>query len=204
MGTSLSSTPPGPSPKPPPHGAPRRAIAQIRRRLTLPVFAGDSSVRDEGGDESQLLVQGRGQPHGFHQDQDQRSRRGPVHHPPSGGGGHLGWVHLHGPSPAPEYRTPHRPPSVVSGWPFTPSSAAPGIYSSTEMLDFGTLRSQGTDSHLQQPKEAPVHLQHKSLLFCRADRPKMLNLHLLNSGTKDVPITVGVFAGVCFEKKGHK
>uniref|UniRef100_A0A4W6DTW8 Transmembrane protein 131 n=1 Tax=Lates calcarifer TaxID=8187 RepID=A0A4W6DTW8_LATCA len=42
-------------------------------------------------------------------------------------------------------------------------TSAPGIYSSTEMLDFGTLRSQ--------------------------DRPKMLNLHLLNSGTKDVPIT---------------
>uniref|UniRef100_A0A3Q3W0C9 Uncharacterized protein n=1 Tax=Mola mola TaxID=94237 RepID=A0A3Q3W0C9_MOLML len=39
---------------------------------------------------------------------------------------------------------------------------SPGIYSSTEMLDFGTLRSQ---------------------------RPKLLNLHLLNSGTKDVPIT---------------
>lgn len=42
-------------------------------------------------------------------------------------------------------------------------SSAPGIYSSIEMLDFGTLRSQ--------------------------DRPKQLNLHLLNSGTKDVPIT---------------
>lgn len=42
-------------------------------------------------------------------------------------------------------------------------TSAPGIYSSTEMLDFGTLRSQ--------------------------DRPKLLNLHLLNSGTKDVPIT---------------
>ncbi|XP_028259280.1 transmembrane protein 131 isoform X2 [Parambassis ranga] len=42
-------------------------------------------------------------------------------------------------------------------------TSAPGIYSSTEMLDFGTLRSQ--------------------------DRPKMLNLHLLNSGSKDVPIT---------------
>nr|XP_046155580.1 transmembrane protein 131 isoform X2 [Oncorhynchus gorbuscha] len=38
--------------------------------------------------------------------------------------------------------------------------SAPGIYSSTEMLDFGTLRSQ--------------------------DRPKQLNLHLLNSGRKDV------------------
>lgn len=50
-------------------------------------------------------------------------------------------------------------PSVLSGWPSTPSSAAPGIYSSTEMLDFGTLRSQGTDSHLQQQKEAPVYLQ---------------------------------------------
>ncbi|KAJ7993376.1 hypothetical protein DPEC_G00271770 [Dallia pectoralis] len=42
-------------------------------------------------------------------------------------------------------------------------TSAPGIYSSTEMLDFGTLRSQ--------------------------DRPKQLNLHLLNSGSKDVPIT---------------
>ncbi|XP_034558542.1 transmembrane protein 131 [Notolabrus celidotus] len=42
-------------------------------------------------------------------------------------------------------------------------TSAPGIYSSIEMLDFGTLRSQ--------------------------DRPKVLNLHLLNSGTKDVPIT---------------
>ncbi|KAJ8253061.1 hypothetical protein GJAV_G00208690 [Gymnothorax javanicus] len=39
----------------------------------------------------------------------------------------------------------------------------PGIYSSIEMLDFGTLRSQ--------------------------DLPKQLNLHLLNSGTKDVQIT---------------
>ncbi|XP_061895107.1 transmembrane protein 131 isoform X3 [Entelurus aequoreus] len=42
-------------------------------------------------------------------------------------------------------------------------TSAPGIYSSSEMLDFGTLRSQ--------------------------DRPKLLNLHLLNSGAKDVPIT---------------
>uniref|UniRef100_A0A674ERR6 Transmembrane protein 131 n=1 Tax=Salmo trutta TaxID=8032 RepID=A0A674ERR6_SALTR len=41
-------------------------------------------------------------------------------------------------------------------------TSAPGIYSSIEMLDFGTLRSQ--------------------------DRPKQLNLHLLNSGTKDVQI----------------
>ncbi|XP_069826950.1 transmembrane protein 131 isoform X2 [Dendropsophus ebraccatus] len=42
-------------------------------------------------------------------------------------------------------------------------TTAPGIYSSIEMLDFGTLRTQ--------------------------DIPKVLNLHLLNSGTKDVPIT---------------
>uniref|UniRef100_A0A8C7NXY7 Transmembrane protein 131 n=1 Tax=Oncorhynchus mykiss TaxID=8022 RepID=A0A8C7NXY7_ONCMY len=41
-------------------------------------------------------------------------------------------------------------------------TSAPGIYSSIEMLDFGTLRSQ--------------------------DRPKQLNLHLLNSGAKDVQI----------------
>uniref|UniRef100_A0A673HIE4 Uncharacterized protein n=1 Tax=Sinocyclocheilus rhinocerous TaxID=307959 RepID=A0A673HIE4_9TELE len=41
-------------------------------------------------------------------------------------------------------------------------TTAPGIYSSIEMLDFGTLRSQ--------------------------DRPKQLNLHLLNSGAKDVSI----------------
>uniref|UniRef100_A0A3Q2Y0K3 Transmembrane protein 131 n=1 Tax=Hippocampus comes TaxID=109280 RepID=A0A3Q2Y0K3_HIPCM len=39
---------------------------------------------------------------------------------------------------------------------------SPGIYSSTEMLHFGTLRSQ---------------------------RPKQMALYLLNSGTKDVPIT---------------
>lgn len=64
-------------------------------RLSSSCFPGDSSVRDEGGDESQLLVQGRGQPHGFHQDQNQRPRRGPVHHPPSGGGGHLRCVHPH-------------------------------------------------------------------------------------------------------------
>ncbi|XP_059912183.1 transmembrane protein 131-like [Gadus macrocephalus] len=42
-------------------------------------------------------------------------------------------------------------------------TAAPGIYSSIEMLDFGTLRSQ--------------------------DKAKQLNLHLLNSGSKDVQIT---------------
>ncbi|XP_045553451.1 transmembrane protein 131 isoform X2 [Salmo salar] len=42
-------------------------------------------------------------------------------------------------------------------------TSAPGIYSSTEMLDFGMLRSQ--------------------------DRPKRLNLLLLNSGVKDVSIT---------------
>ncbi|XP_062302391.1 transmembrane protein 131-like [Osmerus eperlanus] len=42
-------------------------------------------------------------------------------------------------------------------------TSAPGIYSSIEMLDFGTLRSQ--------------------------DKPKQLNLHLLNSGAKDVQIT---------------
>ncbi|XP_056411884.1 transmembrane protein 131 isoform X2 [Hyla sarda] len=42
-------------------------------------------------------------------------------------------------------------------------TTAPGIYSSIEMLDFGTLRTQ--------------------------DVPKVLNLHLLNSGIKDVPIT---------------
>ncbi|XP_029459171.1 transmembrane protein 131 [Rhinatrema bivittatum] len=42
-------------------------------------------------------------------------------------------------------------------------TTAPGIYSSTEMLDFGTLRTQ--------------------------DFAKVLNLHLLNSGAKDVPIT---------------
>uniref|UniRef100_A0A8C4QRV2 Transmembrane protein 131 n=1 Tax=Eptatretus burgeri TaxID=7764 RepID=A0A8C4QRV2_EPTBU len=43
-------------------------------------------------------------------------------------------------------------------------TTAPGIYSSTEMLDFGTLRSQ--------------------------DPAKTLNLYLLNSGAKDVPITL--------------
>lgn len=47
----------------------------------------------------------------------------------------------------PTNTTPHRIQDalcVVRLTFFTPSSAAPGIYSSTEMLDFGTLRSQGT------------------------------------------------------------
>ena len=43
---------------------------------------GDPPFRDEGRDESQLLVQRCGQPHGFHQNQNQRPQRGPVHHPP--------------------------------------------------------------------------------------------------------------------------
>lgn len=115
-------------------------------------FAGDPPVRDQGGDESQLLVQGRGQPHGFHQDQNQRPRRGPVHHPPSGGGGHL------------RCGGRRRHLSVNTSCPLCavrlmlllpPSSAAPGIYSSTEMLDFGTLRSQGANHH-------PHHLQFSS------------------------------------------
>lgn len=45
---------------------------------------------------------------------------------------------------------------------FTFSSAAPGIYSSTEMLDFGTLRSQGTQS-LKKKRHPKVFLWH--LLF---------------------------------------
>uniref|UniRef100_A0A4W5K893 Transmembrane protein 131 n=1 Tax=Hucho hucho TaxID=62062 RepID=A0A4W5K893_9TELE len=54
-------------------------------------------------------------------------------------------------------------------------TSAPGIYSSTEMLDFGTLRSQ--------------------------DRPKRLNLHLLNSGAKDVPITVSKYTDDAIKQK---
>ena len=34
--------------------------------------------------------------------------------------------------------------------------------------------------------------------FCLTDRPKLLNLHLLNSGTKDVPITVGILSSSHF------
>lgn len=34
---------------------------------------------------------------------------------------------------------------------------------------------------------------HSTSLHCLTDRPKVLNLHLLNSGTKDVPITVSIF-----------
>lgn len=40
---------------------------------------------------------------------------------------------------------------------FSFSSAAPGIYSSTEMLDFGTLRSQGTQS-LKKKRHPKVFL----------------------------------------------
>lgn len=35
---------------------------------------------------------------------------------------------------------------------------------------------------------------HSTSLHCLTDRPKVLNLHLLNSGTKDVPITVSIFS----------
>lgn len=105
---------------------------------------GDSSFRDKGGNESQLLVQRCRQPHGFHQNQNQRPQRGPVHHPACRGGGHI--------------RCALRPlchqlqvafPSVRSASVtcFCCFPAAPGIYSSTEMLDFGTLRSQGMESH---------------------------------------------------------
>lgn len=119
-------------------------------------FAGDSSVWNEGGDESQLLVQRRGQPHGIHQDQNQRSWRGPIHYPPSGGGGHLRFVQTHKPSRLPPFLTKRTQDAfcLLSGWCFPPPSAAPGIYSSTEMLDFGTLRSQGTSPQLQQTKQS--------------------------------------------------
>lgn len=56
-------------------------------RCRLP--PGDSPLWDEGGDESQLLVQRCRQPHCFHQDQNQCPQWRPVHHPPCRGGGHI-------------------------------------------------------------------------------------------------------------------
>lgn len=50
---------------------------------------GDSSIWDKGSDESQLLVERCRQPHGFHQNQNQRPQWGPVHHPPCRSGGHI-------------------------------------------------------------------------------------------------------------------
>lgn len=89
--------------------------------------------------------------------------------------------------------------------------AAPGIYSSTEMLDFGTLRSQGLLSlkkrHLSvfsfsnRPPTPPSDLC--LLLPHVADRPKLLNLHLLNSGTKDVPITVRIQSKIKHEHNSY-
>lgn len=59
----------------------------------LPVWlSGDSPVWDEGGDESQFLVERRRQPHGLHQNQNKRLQSGRVHHPACRGGGHLGYV----------------------------------------------------------------------------------------------------------------
>ncbi len=41
-------------------------------------------------------------------------------------------------------------------------------------------------------------------LLCLADRPKLLNLHLLNSGAKDVPITVRVFSSLLNLKRSSQ
>lgn len=74
---------------------------------------------------------------------------------------------------------------------------APGIYSSTEMLDFGTLRSQGvffTLYFMEKKEHIKSRLQIHFSLF--TDRPKLLNLHLLNSGAKDVSIMVSVIVGL--------
>lgn len=106
------------------------------------VPTGDSSVWDKGGDESQLLVQRCRQPHSFHQNQNQRPQRGSIHHPPCRGGGHIRYVLF---------------PTRLQLWHLNCSRfqvsyvcflcTAPGIYSSTEMLDFGTLRSQGNSPY---------------------------------------------------------
>lgn len=63
------------------------AIMAFTHAHLLP--SGDPSFWDKGGDESQLLVERRGQPHGFHQNQNQRPQWGPVHHPPCRGGSHV-------------------------------------------------------------------------------------------------------------------
>lgn len=93
---------------------------------------------------------------------------------------------------------------ILSGKYFSFFSAAPGIYSSTEMLDFGTLRSQGMDSYKRSSilkfffsnLSLGFIVHSPSALLCLTDRPKLLNLHLLNSGTKDVPITVRILTGL--------
>lgn len=93
---------------------------------------------------------------------------------------------------------------ILSGKYFSFFSTAPGIYSSTEMLDFGTLRSQGMDSYKRSSilkfffsnLSLGFIVHSPSALLCLTDRPKLLNLHLLNSGTKDVPITVRILTGL--------
>lgn len=42
-----------------------------------------------------------------------------------------------------------------------------------------------------------------SQMLCVTDRPKLLNLHLLNSGTKDVPITVCIFVSLTKSSNCH-
>lgn len=116
-------------------------MSHCHPRWPSPDLPGDPPFWDERGDESQLLVQRCGQPHGFHPYQNQRPQRGPVHHPPCRGGSHI--------------RCASKSLSMGLFWycgffsctlnVFLCFLAAPGIYSSTEMLDFGTLRSQGKD-----------------------------------------------------------
>lgn len=177
-------------------------MSHCHPRWPSPHLPGDPPFWDERGDESQLLVQRCGQPHGFHPDQNQRPQWGPVHHPPCRGGSHI--------------RCASKSLSVglfliLSFFSCTLNVflccflAAPGIYSSTEMLDFGTLRSQGKD--MLQFFSGAVFLWASLLTLPLlsfphrpTDRPKLLNLHLLNSGTKDVPITVGILCSGPFLK----
>lgn len=118
-------------------------------------FIGDSSIWNKGCHESQFFVKRRRQPHRFHQNQNQRSQWGPVHHPPCRSGGHLRYftklqycVLLSSKHYSHLVSVIYLFDSAFSL--FLVLYAAPGIYSSTEMLDFGTLRSQGKSTSLNQ------------------------------------------------------
>lgn len=106
--------------------------------VNFSVFVGNCPIRDKGCDEGQLLFTGCRQPHSLHQNQDQRVQRGRVYYPSCRGGGHcrLGRQNFFHPC---IFSYSEGNPNKVYLFLFP----APGIYSSTEMLDFGTLRSQG-------------------------------------------------------------
>lgn len=149
---------------------------------------GDSSIWDKGGDESQLLFERCRQPHSFHQNQNQCPQWGPVHHPPCRGGGHIRWTF----KPLWSCIT-HTIVHLLWYWMFFWFCSPWYILLHRDAwLWYAAITRWG----VLQKKQHLIFLCAFSLTppfsLSSIDRPKLLNLHLLNSGTKDVPITVSI------------